>query len=171
MKKAKDRAALYYRVSTFDQSTAMQEADLRRYAEARGFSVFKEYADLAVSGGKERRPSLDRLMDDARKRHFDIVIVWRFDRFARSTIHLLTALKEFRRLGIGFISYNDNMDTSTPMGEAMFTIVAAISKLEKSIIRERVTAGVRKAMKTREKAGISWGRTKVERASRTTFPA
>ncbi len=164
MKDRPKRAALYYRVSSSDQSTAMQENDLRRYAEARGFTIFKEYTDHAVSGGKDRRPALDRLMDDARKRFFDAVLVWRFDRFARSTLHLLHALEEFRRLGVDFISYNENMDTSTPMGEAMFTMVAAVSKFERSIIRERVRAGVGKAIKARAKAGKSWGRAKMEQA-------
>ncbi len=152
------RAALYLRVSTADQCTAMQQQDLQRYAEARGFTIYHEYTDAAVSGATKKRPALDRLMEDARKKRFDVVLVWRFDRFARSTKHLLDALEEFRHLGIDFISYNENMDTSSPMGEAMFTIVAAIAKLERDIIRERVTAGVRRAMKTR----ASWGRRKIE---------
>jgi DNA invertase Pin-like site-specific DNA recombinase len=152
------RAALYYRVSTADQSTGMQQADLRRYAEARGFTIYQEYNDSGVSGATKRRPALDRLMEDARKKRFDVVLVWRFDRFARSTKHLLEALEEFRHYGIDFISYNENIDTSSPAGEAMFTILAAVAKLERDIIRERVTAGVRRAMKTRE----TWGRRKVE---------
>lgn len=157
-------AALYSRVSSSDQSTAMQEADLRRYAEARGFTIYKEYTDHAISGGKDRRPALDQLMSDARKRLFDIVIVWRFDRFARSTTHLHLALDEFKELGIGFASYNESLDTSTAMGKAMFSIVAAVAELERSIIRERVTAGVRRAIKTRAKAGKTWGRSKMEEA-------
>lgn len=152
------RAALYYPVPTSDQSTAMQQGDLRRFAEARGFTIYDEYKDRAISGATKGRPALDRLMKDARKRHFDLVLVWRFDRFARSTTHLLSALNEFRHLSIDFISYNENMDTSSPMGEAMFAIVAAIAKLERDIIRERVTAGVRQAMKKRR----SWGRRKIE---------
>ncbi len=154
----KKRAALYYRVSTSDQSTAMQEGDLRRFAEARGFTVVQEYTDSAISGATRRRPALDQLMEDARKKRFGVVLVWRFDRFARSTKHLLDALEEFRHLGIDFISYNENMDTSSPMGAAMFTILAAIAQLERDIIRERVTAGVRQAMKKR----ASWGRRKIE---------
>ena len=151
-------AALYYRVSTSDQSTAMQEGDLRRFASARGFTVYDEYTDKAFSGATKNRPALDRLMDDAHKRRFDVVLVWRFDRFARSTTHLLSALNEFRHLSIDFISFNENMDTSSPMGEAMFTIVAAMAKLERDIIRERVTSGVRQAMKKRK----SWGRRSLE---------
>jgi DNA invertase Pin-like site-specific DNA recombinase len=152
------RAALYYRVSTADQSTGMQQADLRRYAEARGFTIYQEYNDSGISGATKRRAALDRLMEDARKKRFDVVLVWRFDRFARSTKHLLDALEEFRNYGIDFISYNESIDTSSPAGEAMFTILAAVAKLERDIIRERVTAGVRRAMKTRE----TWGRRKVE---------
>ena len=105
-----------------------------------------------------KRPALDRLMDDARKRRFDMVGVWRFDRFARSTKHLVTALEEFQYLSIDFISYSENIDTSSPMGKAMFTIVAAIAELEHSIIKERVTAGVRQAIMKRK----SWGRRPVE---------
>jgi DNA invertase Pin-like site-specific DNA recombinase len=152
------RAALYYRVSTADQSTGMQQADLRRYAQARGFTIYQEYNDSGISGATKRRAALDRLMEDARKKRFDVVLVWRFDRFARSTKHLLDALEEFRNYGIDFISYNESIDTSSPAGEAMFTILAAVAKLERDIIRERVTAGVRRAMKTRE----TWGRRKVE---------
>jgi DNA invertase Pin-like site-specific DNA recombinase len=164
MMKHAQRAALYFRVSSSDQSTAMQETDLRRYAEARGLTVYKEYTDHAVSGGKDRRPALDRLMDDARKRKFDVVVVWRFDRFARSTTHLHVALDEFRSLGIGFVSYNENLDTSTAMGKAMFSMIAAMSELERSMIRERVTAGVRSAIRKRAKVGKGWGREKVEKA-------
>jgi DNA invertase Pin-like site-specific DNA recombinase len=136
----------------------MQEGDLRRFAAARDFTVYDEYTDKAFSGATKNRPALDRLMDDARKRRFDVVLVWRFDRFARSTTHLLSALNEFRHLSIDFISFNENLDTSSPMGEAMFTIIAAMATLERDIIRERVTAGVRQAMKKRK----SWGRRKIE---------
>jgi len=141
----------------------MQEGDLRRFAAVRGFTIYDEYKDTAISGATKSRPALDRPMDDARKRRFDVVLVWRFDRFARSTMHLLSALNEFRHLSIDFISYNENMDTSSPMGEAMFTVVAAMAKLERDIIRERVTAGVRQAMKKRR----SWGRRKVEETDST----
>ena len=154
----KPRVALYFRVSTADQSTALQKADLRRYAKARALTVFKEYSDDGVSGTKAKRPALDQLMDDARKRQFDMVVVWRFDRFARSTKHLVTALEEFQHLKIDFVSYSENIDTSSPMGKAMFTIVSAIAELEHSIIKERVTAGVRQAISKRE----SWGRRPVE---------
>lgn len=139
------KVAIYARVSTLDQDVAMQLRDLRAYSESRGFTIHKEYIDQGVSGSKVSRPELDKLMDGARKRKFDVVLVWRFDRFARSSQHLALALDEFRSLGVQFISYNENIDTSTPMGAAMFTIISAMAQLERDIIRERVIAGVRTA--------------------------
>jgi DNA invertase Pin-like site-specific DNA recombinase len=143
--KADKRVAIYARVSTKDQSVDMQMHDLERYSKERGLSVFKVYQDNGISGTKETRPALSELMNDARKRKFDTVLVWRFDRFARSTKHLVTALYEFRNLGIDFISYQENIDTSSPLGEAIFTIISAMSKLERDIIAERVKGGLRKA--------------------------
>lgn len=139
------RVGIYERISTVDQSVGMQDTDLKRYCDQRGLEVYKVYCDKGISGAKDRRPALDQLMNDARKRKFDVVLVWRFDRFARSTKHLITALEEFRHCGIEFISYLDNIDTSSPMGKAMFTIVAAVAELERGIIAERVTAGLRNA--------------------------
>ncbi|MDL1888125.1 recombinase family protein [Nitrospirales bacterium NOB] len=139
------RVALYQRVSTADQNVEMQDSDLHRYCEQRGLEVFKVYVDKGISGAKDRRPALDQLMSDAKKRRFDVVLVWRFDRFARSTRHLITALEEFRHCGIDFISFQENIDTSSPMGKAMFTVVAAVAELERSLIAERVKAGLRNA--------------------------
>jgi DNA invertase Pin-like site-specific DNA recombinase len=139
------KIAIYTRVSTQDQSTEMQTQDLKRYCQQRGFEIFKQYSDLGISGTRDRRPALDELMADARKRMFDVVLVWRFDRFARSTKHLITALEEFRHLGIDFISYQENIDTSSPLGKAMFTIVSAIAELERGILLERVKAGLKRA--------------------------
>ncbi len=139
------RVAIYVRVSTKDQSVDMQLNDLERYSKERGLGIFKIYKDNGVSGTKETRPALSELMNDAKKRKFDVVLVWRFDRFARSTKHLVTALYEFRNLGIDFISYHENIDTSSPLGEAIFTIISAMSKLERDIIAERVKGGLRKA--------------------------
>lgn len=163
------RIALYCRVSTTDQSTGTQLEDLRRYARVKGLPIHAEYIDAGISGATAKRPALDRLMDDAKMRCFDTVLVWRFDRFARSTSHLLTALAEFRSLGIDFLSYHENLDTSTAMGSAMVTIVAAIAELERSIIRERVTAGVQRAMRTRKLAMRTWGRVPVEQAQPETL--
>ncbi len=150
------KVALYTRVSTMDQSVEMQTLDLKRYCDQRGFEVFKEYCDQGVSGTKDRRPALDELVADAKKMKFDVVLVWRFDRFARSTKHLITALEEFRHLGIEFISYHENIDTSSPLGKAMFTIVSAIAELERNILLERVRAGLRRAREN----GVILGRPK-----------
>lgn len=139
------RSAIYARVSTKDQSCEMQMRDLRVYCTARGFTIIREYIDIGQSGAKDSRPELNELMADARKRRFDSILVWRFDRFARSTKHLLLALEEFRSLGIQFISYQENIDTSSPLGQALFTIVSAVAQLERDLIRERVSAGVRNA--------------------------
>jgi DNA invertase Pin-like site-specific DNA recombinase len=139
------RVAIYTRVSTNDQSVDMQVSDLRRYCEQRDFTIFKEYSDHGVSGTKDHRPALDQLMSDARKRKFDVVLVWRFDRFARSSKHLITALEEFRHLGIDFISYQENIDTSSPLGKMLYTISAAWAEFERSIIVERIRGGIRRA--------------------------
>ena len=110
--KTGNRVAIYVRVSTKDQSVDMQVLDLERYTRERGFEIFNMYKDNGVSGTKDTRPGLNQLMDDAKKRKFDVVLVWRFDRFARSTKHLVTALYEFRNLGIDFIAIKENIDTS-----------------------------------------------------------
>jgi DNA invertase Pin-like site-specific DNA recombinase len=138
------RCAIYLRVSTDEQDTEMQARDLRAYATQRGYVVVDEYADK-LSGSTQRRPALDALMNAARKKQFDVVLVWRFDRFARSSKMLVTALFEFKSLGIDFISYSENIDTSSPLGEAIFTIIAAMAQLERDIIRERVRGGIRNA--------------------------
>lgn len=139
------KVAVYCRVSTADQSAAMQASDLTEFCHQRKLSIFRQYVDEGVSGLKERRPALDALMADARKGLFDIVLCWRFDRFARSTRHLITALEEFRHLRVDFISYQENIDTSSPLGKAIFTIVAAIAELERNIIVERIRGGIRRA--------------------------
>jgi DNA invertase Pin-like site-specific DNA recombinase len=141
------RAALYMRVSTKNrgQTTETQAVALREYALRRGFTIAEEYRDEGVSGAKDRRPELDRMMRDARHRRFDAVLVARFDRFARSTKHLVLALEEFSSLGIDFISLNESIDTSSPMGRMVFTVIAAVAELERSIIRERVVMGLTRA--------------------------
>jgi len=148
------RVAIYCRVSTSDQSVEMQRAQLLEYVARRGWELTGEYTDEGISGTKDRRPGLDRLMDDARKRTFDAVLVWKFDRFARSVSHLLRALEEFKELGIEFASYSENLDTSTPMGKAMFTILGALAELERSLILERTHAGRAVA----RKRGVKFGR-------------
>ena len=147
------KVVLYTRVSTQDQSTDLQTSDLKRYCEQRGLEIHKEYCDQGISGTKDKRPALNELMEDARKRKFAVVLCWRFDRFARSTKHLITALEEFHHLGIDFISYQENIDTSSPLGKAMFTIVSAIAELERSIILDRVRAGLRRAKENGKRLG------------------
>jgi DNA invertase Pin-like site-specific DNA recombinase len=147
------RIAIYARVSTRDQSCDLQLRDLRAYCKARGIEAAREYVDVGQSGAKDSRPELNKLMDDARKRKFDAIVVWRFDRFARSTKHLLLALEEFRSFGMQFISYQENIDTSSALGQALFTIVSAVAQLERDLIRERVSAGIRNARANGKKLG------------------
>src|SRR5215831_5981145 len=130
------RVAIYARVSTANngQDPTVQTRELREYCERRGWSLAGEFVDLGISGTKEKRPELDRLMTDAHRRRFDVVIVWRFDRFARSVSHLLRALETFKALGIDFVSYSQQMDTSTPAGKMVFTVLGAVAELERSLI-------------------------------------
>ena len=139
------RTALYLRVSTADQKPDLQYDGLRGYAERAGLDVVQDYCDVAVSGRREGRPRLNALMAAARRREIGCVLVWTFDRFARSTRHLLAALEEFDHLGVRFVSVQDQIDTDSPMGRAMFTIIGAMAELESSLISERVTAGMRAA--------------------------
>lgn len=138
------RAALYMRVSTVDQHPEAQVLDLRQLAVQRGFEIVQEYSDT-ISGVKARRPGLDELMADARHGKFDVVIVWAFDRLARSVKHLLDVLDEFNRLGIEFISFRENIDTGGPLGRALIVIIGAIAELERNLIIERVRSGMRRA--------------------------
>jgi len=147
---AKNRTAIYMRVSTAEQKPDLQLDDLRAYADRAGLEIVREYLDVAMSGRKQGRPQLDALMQAARDHAFDCLLVWKFDRFARSTKHLLTALEEFDHLGIRFVSIRDRIDTTSPMGKAMFTLIGAMAELESSLISERVTAGM-KAAKARGK--------------------
>src|ERR1700688_4421580 len=138
------RVAIYARCSTLSgQDPTMQTRELREYAERRGWTVTGEYIDIGISGTKEKRPELDRLMADAHRRRFDAVVVWKFDRFARSVSHLLRALETFKALGIEFVSLSEQVDTSTPTGKMVFTVLGAVAELERSLIAERVRAGLR----------------------------
>lgn len=141
------RVAVYARVSTIGngQSPEMQLRELREYCDRRGWTLAGEYVDEGISGTKERRPRLDALMSDAHRRRFDAVIVWKFDRFARSVSHLLRALETFNALGIAFVSLSEQMDTTTPTGKMVFTVLGAVAELERSLIAERVRAGLRNA--------------------------
>ena len=148
------RTALYLRVSTPEQKPDLQYDGLRGYAARAGLEVVQDYCDVAVSGRREGRPQLNALMTAVRNREVDCVLVWKFDRFARSTRHLLAALEEFDHLGVRFISVQDQIDRDSPMGRAMFTIIGAMAELESSLISERVTAG----MKAAEARGRRLGR-------------
>jgi DNA invertase Pin-like site-specific DNA recombinase len=141
------RTAIYARVSTANngQDPKMQTRELREYIERRGWKYAGEYVDEGISGIKDSRPELNRLMADANRRHFDVVVVWRFDRFARSVSHLLRALEHFKALGIEFVSLSEQVDTSTPTGKMVFTVLGAVAELERSLIAERVKAGLRNA--------------------------
>ncbi len=140
-----NRTALYLRVSTAEQKPDLQYDGLRAYAGRAGLDVVQDYCDVAVSGRREGRPRLNALMAAARNQEIDCVLVWKFDRFARSTRHLLVALEEFDHLGVRFVSVQDQVDTDSPMSRAMFTIIGAMAELESSLISERVTAGMQAA--------------------------
>jgi DNA invertase Pin-like site-specific DNA recombinase len=141
------RVAIYARVSTANhgQDVTLQTRELEQFASARGWDVAGVYVDQGGSGARDSRPELNRLMADAHRRRFDVVCVWRFDRFARSVSHLLRALETFKALGIDFVSFSEQMDTSTPAGKMVFTVLGAVAELERSLIVERVRAGLRNA--------------------------
>ncbi len=148
------KTALYARVSTTNgQDPEMQLRELREYCQRRGWKLTGEYVDTGISGAKEKRPELDRLMADAHRRRFDAVVVWKFDRFARSVSHLLRALETFKALGIEFVSLSEQVDTSTPTGKMVFTVLGAVAELERSLIAERVRAGLRNARAKGKKLG------------------
>jgi DNA invertase Pin-like site-specific DNA recombinase len=162
------RAAIYLRVSTanrtrqgdgFEQNPEVQEVPLRQMLQQRGWDLARVYSDR-MSGAKEDRPGLKSLMQDAKRGEFQVVLVWRFDRFARSIEQLVLALAEFRALGIDFVSCQEALDTSTPMGKAMFTIIAAMAELERNVIRERVVSGIEYARRHGTKSGNAIGRPK-----------
>jgi DNA invertase Pin-like site-specific DNA recombinase len=144
---ALNRVAIYARVSTQNhgQDVTTQTRELEHFAQARGWYLVDSYLDVGISGSKDKRPEIDRLMADAHRRRFDVVVVWRFDRFARSVSHLLRALETFNALGIAFVSLSEQMDTTTPTGKMIFTVLGAVAELERSLIVERVKAGLRNA--------------------------
>ena len=149
------KAAICARVSTANngQDPTVQTRELEEYCQRRGWKVAGQYVDVGISGAKEKRPELSRLMADAHRRKFDAVIVWKFDRFARSVSHLLRALETFKALGIEFVSLSEQMDTSTPTGKMLFTVLGAVAELERSLIAERVKAGLRNARAKGKKLG------------------
>jgi DNA invertase Pin-like site-specific DNA recombinase len=149
------KVALYARVSTMNgQHPEMQLSELREYGARRGWQIIAEYVDEGVSGARERRPQLDRLMADAHRRKFDLIAVWKIDRFGRSLKHLVNALADLDSLGVAFVSLRDNIDLSTPSGRLMFQIIGAMAEFERSLIQERVRAGLRNA----QARGVRLGR-------------
>jgi DNA invertase Pin-like site-specific DNA recombinase len=157
------RVGIYARVSTKDQNCSLQLNDLRAYCAARQLDIANEYVDWGESGAKDSRPQLNAMMSDARKRKLDMVLVWRWDRFARSTKNLLLALEEFRALKIQFVSFQEDIDTGTPIGQVLFTLIAAMAELERNLIVERVCAGIRNARAKGKRLGRPRQRVQVER--------
>ncbi len=151
------RAAIYARVSTLDQEPENQLAELRQYVEARGWTA-REYVDKGVSGAKERRPALDELLGDARRRRFDVVVCWRLDRLGRNLKHLVTLLDELQALGVAFVSLGEGIDCTTPAGRLQLHILAALAEFERARIAERVAAGMARA----RREGRRIGRPKLE---------
>ncbi len=160
------KVALYTRVSTDEQKTDLQLMDLKEYVRRREYNIFNTYEDI-VSGATKERKALDQLFQDAKHRKFDIVLVWKFDRFARSLKMLVDSLALFQELGIDFISYKENIDTTTSMGRLIFHINSAYAEFEREIIKDRVIAGIKAK---REKTGI-WGRRKIDADIQTQIKA
>src|SRR5207249_7890479 len=138
------KAALYVRVSTLDQNTENQAIELRRYIESRGWTAV-EYRDHGVSGAKDRRPALDQLVTDAKRRRFDVLVVWRLDRLGRNLRHLVTVVEDLTAMGIAFVSLGEGIDCTTPTGRLQLHVLAALAEFERERIRERVVAGLRRA--------------------------
>ncbi len=153
MEKKLKRTAIYARVSTQEQTVDSQLTALRQYAEQRNLEIIHTFIDKGISGKTDQRPGLVQLMDHARKHKIDTILVFRFDRFGRSTKHLVTALEEFQSLGIDFISYSENIDTGTPVGRVLFAIISAFAAFEREILAERVRAGLIAAKKRGQKLG------------------
>ena len=146
------KVGIYTRVSTDGQNTEGQESELREYAKNRGWEVTRIYRDK-ISGTTTTRPGLSELMTDAKKKKVDVVLVWRFDRFARSVSHLLQALETFKELGIDFVSISEQVDTATPTGKMVFTVLGAVAELERSLIAERIRMGLQNARKKGRRLG------------------
>src|SRR5471030_682556 len=138
------KAAIYARVSTVDQEPENQLQELRRYVEARGWTAV-EYTDKGVSGAKDRRPALDQLLRDAKRRRLDVVVCWRLDRLGRNLKYLITLLEELQALGVAFVSLAEGIDATTPAGKLQMHILGAIAEFERERIRERVLAGLQRA--------------------------
>ena len=150
-------AALYLRVSTQDQTTLNQELELKKYCEKEEIRIYDIYRDEGISGTKTSRPQLDRMLQDMRKKKFDVVVVWKFDRLGRSTAHLLQVLEEMKNKGVRLIATSQNIDTSTPMGKFFFIILSGFAEMERSIMVERINLGLKRARKQGKTMGRPMG--------------
>ena len=159
------KAAIYARVSTLDQEPENQLAEIRRYVQARGWTA-AEYVDRGVSGAKERRPALDQLVTDARRRRFDVVVCWRLDRLGRNLKHLITLLEELQVLGVAFVSLAEGIDATTPAGRLQMHLLGAIAEFERERIRERVLAGLQRARSQGKRVGRPNGVIPIDRLQR-----
>ncbi len=149
-----NRIAIYARVSTMHcQNPELQLAEIREYAARRGWTIAGEYIDIGVSGSKESRPELNRMMQDAHLRRYDAVVVWKLDRLGRSLKHLVTTIEDLAAYGVTFVSLRDNLDLSTPSGRLMMHIIGAMAEFERELIRERVTAGIAAARRRGARIG------------------
>jgi putative DNA-invertase from lambdoid prophage Rac len=146
------RAAIYARVSTTDQTCENQLLELRRYCTARGWTA-TEYVDTGISGAKERRPALDRLMTDAGQRRIDAIVVWRLDRFGRNLRHLVTSIEELAAAGVAFVSMGESIDTASPTGRLMLGILGSFAQFERERIKERIHAGLQRARRQGQRLG------------------
>ncbi len=153
MTRQRKRAVIYCRVSTAEQTTENQVDDLRAFITARGWTLSHEYHDEAVSGARERRPALDQLMQEARRRRFDVLVVWRLDRLGRNLRHLVTLIDELQALGIAFVSLGEGIDATTPAGKLQMHILGAIAEFERARISERVHAGLARARRAGKRLG------------------
>ncbi len=147
------KVAIYARCSTSEQSVENQTLELRKFVQARGWTIYREYLDEGVSGTRDKRPALDALIRDAKRRRFDVLVCWRLDRFGRSLKHLVTLLDELQVLGIAFVSLAEGIDATTPAGKLQMHILAAIAEFERERIRERVMAGLQRARGQGRKLG------------------
>ena len=158
------RAAIYARVSTLDQEPENQLAEVRQYITARGWSAV-EYVDHGISGAKERRPALDQVIQDARRRRFDVLVCWRLDRLGRNLKHLVTLLDELQALGVAFVSLGEGIDCTTPAGRLQLHILAALAEFERSRVAERVQAGLARARRRSRTRGWLTGSRRVPTCS------
>jgi DNA invertase Pin-like site-specific DNA recombinase len=158
------RAAAYHRISRADQNPQLQQDEVAELVGRRGWTLARSYTDEGVSGSRERRPELDKLLADARRRRFDLLVVWRADRLFRSLKHMVTTLDELAALGVGFVSVTEPFDTSTPSGRLLLHLVSAMAEFERSILIERTRAGLAAAVRRGVKVGRPKRRVDVERA-------